>query len=377
MNRLILIGNGFDLAHGLKTSYHDFILDYLKDCFFKALDSGKIQHMSKIYRYWHEDILINISSIDYVDIPFLSNDDKNIIIKVESINEFIDIINKLKLYITYKGSSFVKALLNECIIKNWVDIESLYYEELKKYYKEFVAFKSGKTSDNKAIDRLRKLNTQLDFIKKELEYYLTKIEAKNSITIDFLKETIHHGLQPFKDENYKFVRDGNFLILNFNYTKTPSQYINKYQETIINIHGELNNEKNPIIFGYGDEVDKHYNDIEDLNENEFFKHIKSFDYFKTSNYSKLLRFIETEDFEVFVMGHSCGLSDRTMLNTIFARQHCKSIKIFYNPKDAANDYRNKTYEISRHFNNKASMREKIVPFPECEPMPQFVPNNID
>ena len=91
----------------------------------------------------------------------------------------------------------------------------------------------------------------------------------------------------------------------------------------------------------------------------------------------LLRFIETEDFEVFVMGHSCGLSDRTMLNTIFARQHCKSIKIFYNPKDAANDYRNKTYEISRHFNNKASMREKIVPFPECEPMPQFVPNNID
>ena len=26
MNRLVLIGNGFDLAHGLKTSYKDFIL---------------------------------------------------------------------------------------------------------------------------------------------------------------------------------------------------------------------------------------------------------------------------------------------------------------------------------------------------------------
>lgn len=25
MNRLIIIGNGFDLAHGLKTSYMDFI----------------------------------------------------------------------------------------------------------------------------------------------------------------------------------------------------------------------------------------------------------------------------------------------------------------------------------------------------------------
>ncbi|MDR1763164.1 MAG: bacteriophage abortive infection AbiH family protein, partial [Dysgonamonadaceae bacterium] len=28
MNRIILIGNGFDLAHGLKTSYKDFINDF-------------------------------------------------------------------------------------------------------------------------------------------------------------------------------------------------------------------------------------------------------------------------------------------------------------------------------------------------------------
>ncbi|MGI4750703.1 MAG: AbiH family protein [Janthinobacterium lividum] len=36
MNRLILIGNGFDLAHGMKTSYNDFILWYLKKCFEEA-----------------------------------------------------------------------------------------------------------------------------------------------------------------------------------------------------------------------------------------------------------------------------------------------------------------------------------------------------
>ncbi len=28
MNRIILIGNGFDLAHGLETSYKDFIDDF-------------------------------------------------------------------------------------------------------------------------------------------------------------------------------------------------------------------------------------------------------------------------------------------------------------------------------------------------------------
>ena len=30
MNRIVLIGNGFDLAHGLKTSYADFIYWYWK-----------------------------------------------------------------------------------------------------------------------------------------------------------------------------------------------------------------------------------------------------------------------------------------------------------------------------------------------------------
>ena len=35
MNRLVIIGNGFDIAHGLKTSYMDFINWYL-DCRVKS-----------------------------------------------------------------------------------------------------------------------------------------------------------------------------------------------------------------------------------------------------------------------------------------------------------------------------------------------------
>ena len=33
INRIIIIGNGFDLAHGLKTSYADFIYQYWKEKF--------------------------------------------------------------------------------------------------------------------------------------------------------------------------------------------------------------------------------------------------------------------------------------------------------------------------------------------------------
>ena len=41
MNRIILIGNGFDLAHGLPTSYNDFIKDYSNKWRQRLIASGK------------------------------------------------------------------------------------------------------------------------------------------------------------------------------------------------------------------------------------------------------------------------------------------------------------------------------------------------
>ena len=43
MNRLILLGNGFDLAHRLKTSYNDFILWYLSQSFSEVDKHGKYE----------------------------------------------------------------------------------------------------------------------------------------------------------------------------------------------------------------------------------------------------------------------------------------------------------------------------------------------
>ena len=41
MNRLIIIGNGFDLAHGLKTSSSDFLLNYLSESLNNFFESGE------------------------------------------------------------------------------------------------------------------------------------------------------------------------------------------------------------------------------------------------------------------------------------------------------------------------------------------------
>ncbi|TXD74537.1 hypothetical protein ESU54_02810 [Aequorivita antarctica] len=65
-------------------------------------------------------------------------------------------------------------------------------------------------------------------------------------------------------------------------------------------------------------------------------------------------------FQVYIFGHSCGLSDRKLLNTIFENSNCRSIKIFYHKNGNGDNYTELTQNISRHFNKKALMREKIV-----------------
>ena len=125
-------------------------------------------------------------------------------------------------------------------------------------------------------------------------------------------------------------------------------------------------------FGFGDEIDGYYKKIEELNINEFLNNFKSFGYFKTKNYQNLLSFIESDLFDVEILGHSCGLSDRVLLNTIFEHKKCEAIKIHYYENNGQNDFTFKTQEISKHFNDgvksKAKMRERIVDFTGCQPL---------
>lgn len=41
--------------------------------------------------------------------------------------------------------------------------------------------------------------------------------------------------------------------------------------------------------------------------------MKTYWYLRTNNYQKLIDFVSSNDFEVYIMGHSCGLSDKTLL----------------------------------------------------------------
>ncbi len=168
----------------------------------------------------------------------------------------------------------------------------------------------------------------------------------------------------------KYLSPSEILLLNFNYTSTADLYIPEGSEFKVNhIHSELGNEKNPIIFGYGDELDDDYKEIAKLNDNDYLKNIKSIRYLETDNYRKLLSFIDSAPFQIYIMGHSCGNSDRTLLNTLFEHRNCVSIKPFYYEKpDGTDNYIEIVQNISRNFNDMRLMRDRVVNKTYCRPL---------
>jgi len=365
-NKIILVGNGFDLALGLKTSYQDFLFWYLK----KLLNESALSDLQETV--FRQGTKHHIHKNDLVDVYCNKNYNK------DGLSEFIekkDSLQKLMEYIRQEvhfSFDFKSNLFNEIIqssITNWVDIEAIYYKLL--------------TDNLKQEDTIEKLNKDFSFIKNLLEEYLSSLKTPSFEDIKestLFSEQLFDGLRQeevieLNSEDSIGRKDIHFI--NFNYTNTlenllesvSHRYTSKIKYTINHIHGKLNSKEEKIIFGYGDEMDKHYNNIQDLNNNLYLQNIKSFQYFRSPNYRSLLRFVNSNEYQVCIYGHSCGLSDRVMLNEIFENENCKSIKVYYHKDE--NDFTNRTMEISRHFKDNNSMRKKIVNFNSDDIIPQI------
>ena len=162
----------------------------------------------------------------------------------------------------------------------------------------------------------------------------------------------------------------NTYFLNFNYTSLLKSCINEWNHwnegktiRIIPIHGSLES-KSEIIFGYGDDAHEKYSELEQSGNSQYLQNIKSFYYPSEKYYIDLINIIEQDEFDVFTIGHSLGLSDRVLLKTIFEHDNCKAIRIFSWDKKKEEDHFQKRIALSRHFSDKLQMRMKIVEFDE-------------
>lgn len=387
MNRLIILGNGFDLAHGLKTKYSDFIGDYwsgvvdssYKDDFFEFLVEGVVF-----------DSCRNLKSVR----ECLDN-------KVQSLKHSEREIAKSRGVMKLLNNFFYR--INEKYDEtNWVDIEMEYYFHLCKFLNSAEFYGDERRYTVNVYNNVLRLNKNLEQIIRKFDNYLKEkvvpetencyckeiadVVSDSTISRQDVDQFYEEFPKKFVDKelNAEFLlrlfksdhvpKFSDTLILNFNYTNTISLYLPNAK--IINIHGKVADPDNPINIGFGDEKDKNYNAIEDHNRNEYLKYMKSFYYSNNKNYKELFDFIETGNFQAQIMGHSCGLSDRTLLNSIFEHGNCKSIKVYYHKYLNSNNQPEDNYSeiiknISRHFNQKALMREKIVSKVLCEPLPQI------
>ncbi|TGD56768.1 AbiH family protein [Flavobacterium humi] len=422
MNRIILIGNGFDLAHGMRTSYNDFINDYWTNVISNISSSTEITFENSELKITRKPPGIYLSSIT-------------------NFEELVQILKSHGSLITFKNR-FLEKINQKKQIQNWVDIENEYYLLLKESFK-----------DEKCKYKIAQLNYDFTEIQKLLEIYLQKIEhtfnesfsrdsannhLKKAITkkvySDFkLKDFTEASINKKVEFEYQNIRDdlkainsGNItmedinekkrslistigksdpintirkrllsdsainyfnlqpteiLFLNFNYTFTENLYYNvswldlsgnfnrNVEKNVIHIHGTTNQrDNNNVIFGFGDEIDEDYKSIENLNDNTYLENIKSIKYLETDNYKKLLEFLNSGDYQIFIFGHSCGNSDRTLLSTLFEHKNCVSIKPFYHKRATNDNYSEIVRNITRNFSNKAVLRDKVVNKEYCEPL---------
>lgn len=398
MNRIILIGNGFDLAHGLKTRYEDFI-----DWYWDYRVNGFVNESKNISK----DVLCSIE--DLTNQPWhvsayygynLNNGTGKAIIKELKADNY-------RFKFTY--SPFFENICKSIETKGWVDIENEYYNLLKMY-----AIDSPSEAD------LVGLNIQIHYLQERLIEYLgvvnqqeikvnqdiiNKIYAPikaDEVSIEGsekLKDYIrwwaerkhstweprlhHYGITDkeymIEAEKYQKVRTPKYpdlfmlpesiMLLSFNYTNTARLYLKNSPVFSLNyIHGEVNNPQS-VIFGYGDELDESFKSLKELDDNECQKNVKSIKYQETDNYRRVLSFIYSAPYQVCIMGHSCGKPDRTLLNTLFEHKNCISIKPYYYIRDDGTDnYMELIQNISRNFTDMKLMRDRVVNKLYCEPL---------
>lgn len=419
IHRIILVGNGFDLAHGLATRYENFIdwyweqyISKLKDCLINTYSDTLCSFTLKEAMYgdrWYQFLS-----------PYNNKSFEN-----KSGREIYEILKEQKGTVSIEQTPFMNRICQSIESKGWVDIENEYYQALNHEYFECP----------------EKLNKEFEIVKSKLVKYLTLVQSSNideSIVKPALKEKIlapirideiaigaRSQLVDFIRSRYFGEADGSYIsigeqlgwdkraenieamnrfsrkwgdkieefgiesaidsqdipetllspirlmLLNFNYTRTADLYLPQdkklaYWFPINHIHGQLNDPKS-IIFGYGDELDDNYRNIVKLNNNEHLRNIKSIRYLETQNYRNMLAFIESAPYQVYIMGHSCGNSDRTLLNTLFEHKNCISIKPFYHrQEDGSDNYLEIVQNISRNFTDMKLMRDRVVNKTLCE-----------
>ncbi|MBK8832878.1 MAG: hypothetical protein IPN60_18840 [Saprospiraceae bacterium] len=203
-------------------------------------------------------------------------------------------------------------------LRHWCDIESFYFSKLKS-----IGYPSFRYEE------------EFSAIKTEFINYLRMLDADNVSSINAF--------------NYLFSHLENLIVINFNYTSTIEKYIENAK--CINIHGHLSDNIDDIIFGYNANSEETAK-LRKMNDNNLLKNLKSYNYKNSDKYDLIKNILRDRHLthEVWVIGHSCGYSDKVLLKEILEYPTVRTIRVFYH--NNFSDLINKVVQIENITDDK-------------------------
>lgn len=300
-NNLLIIGNGFDLEHDLKTHYTDF---------FDTINNN-VSSKNEIILNNNKYLIKDNNLLLYLIKEYKQN-------KLQG-NNWIDIETELKKII---------SLIEEININNFIDNMSYYsgdeYTTIKKIQsKSSYYFKNCLFPFIIGNNYYKYINEHYNISIKILEKDLNEL---TNMLRDYLLEQDISNLTKTKDISdidYKITH-----VLSFNYTDTFRKIYSDIDDDKIDfIHGSLN--KNNLVLGINETLteDTANKIVDTVYFKKYFQRI-----YKKTDY-KYIDWLDHVNFDtVYIHGHSLDESDKEILEKIInsvLKKDTSTVKIFY------------------------------------------------
>lgn len=332
MMNILVIGNGFDLAHNLPTRYNDFLsfiekfemyvsnnqLDCSLTSYFNDLKSEKNTLYNELNELIHNNCWIN---------HFLNQKNNNVLKNKQNWIDFESEISKVIQTLDvakhkFKSDSYIES--NQVILQEY-EYEVLQYViescEETAALQVYLDFDSMETL-------IKKLLLDLNRLIRCLEIYLA----------DYIQSEIYNIKDSINFINELKIR----RVLTFNYTKTYEHVYANPDIKIDYIHGEakLENDLDTCNLVLG--IDEYLSDEEKNNNVEFIQFKKFFqriykrtgclykDWIKEHKERKLANSVGTRNVNLYFIGHSLDVTDKDILRELILYDYANTTIYYHN-----------------------------------------------
>ncbi|SCZ05915.1 Bacteriophage abortive infection AbiH [Paenibacillus polysaccharolyticus] len=351
--KILVIGNGFDLAHGLPTKYNDF-LKFLS--LIKAMSMYRGGILNFIEKHLNETSKVNNNIKQYIHKLITELTQEYGSIKDESLAKNVDlfflvdksenkvireILDNIKGNYWYQHFVSVESYINE----GWIDFES----EISRVIQALEQYRIKECFDQKDIVEkgieqtllsvsVRENNPDTSKFKvdgkllQKLEEDLTKLIRSLEIFLVNCVENIdiESTLPDIKNINFD-------KVLSFNYTNTYEKgYVSLFRPKFDFIHGKAdskhNLETNNMVLG----IDEYLDSTQASKNTSFISYKKYFQRIHKETgcvYKDWIRKNNSQSSsELYIFGHSLDITDKDVLRELIEMENMKTTIFYYNKK---------------------------------------------